>query len=206
MPRTSGKARGVEARVGYSVGHRVRVDIICALNDGAYCIADLCRIVKQPMSTVGHHVEELLKDGSIFIVHEEPVGNGVQYYYRASVEAMYDDEEMAAWSHKERQEFYGAILQASMAEVMSSFYAGKISEDPRSVMLWKWFNVDQQGRDEIADEQTESWNRLRDIETRATERCEKTGEETTSLIVTSLGYPRARDCPIDPKDIRDSPL
>jgi hypothetical protein len=120
------------------------------------------------------------------------VRNVVQNFYRAVEIPFYTDEEMAAKTPEERQEIYGLILQASMAEALAAFWAGKITSDPRVILAWCWFNVDRQGRAEIADEQAESWERIRDIEARATSRRAESGEDAVSIIVTSFGYERSR--------------
>jgi DNA-binding transcriptional ArsR family regulator len=191
----SKKGRSIEEAVSYAVGHRIRIEILCAINERSYSSVELARIVRQPLSTVGHHIEELLKSGSIEIARTERVRNIQQNYYRSLEPAYYTDEEMAALPAAARQEMYGVLLQAAMAEAMASFWAGKIADDPRAFTAWRWFNVDAQGREEIADELAESWQRLQKIEADATARRAGSGEEAQSIIVTSLGYPRSRTSP-----------
>ncbi len=195
---TEAAGRGVEARVSYAVGHRVRIEILAALNERTYSTTELARIVRRPLSTVSHHVEELLRDGSIEVARTEPVRSIMQNFYRAVRVAFYSDAEMATWEPERRQEFYCVILQAALAEALASLWAGKIREDPRAMLAWRWFNVDQQGRDEIADEQAESWGRLQDIEARAAARRATSGEEAQSIIATTFGYPRSRNSPHPP--------
>jgi len=104
----------------------------------------------------------------------------------------FTDEDMESLSFEARQEIYGLIIQAATAEAMASFAAGKISADPRAVMAWKWFNVDAQGRQDIADEVARSWDRVSEIEAESNNRCAKSGEPTTTVIVTSFNYERTR--------------
>lgn len=189
------KARSIEEAVSYAVGHRVRIEVLAALNERSYSSVELARIVRQPLSTVTHHIEELLKAGSIEIAKTERVRNIEQNFYR-SIELPYlSDEDMAAMPPAARQEVYGVILQASMAEALASLWAGKITDDPRAFAAWRWFNVDAQGREEIADELARGWRRLQEIEAGATARRAESGEEAQSIIVTSLGYPRSRTSP-----------
>lgn len=190
--------RGVEDRLHYSVGHRVRIEVLAALNERSYPSAELARIVRQPLSTVTHHVEELLNAGSIEVAKTEKAGNVSRNFYRAVDVPFFNDAEMAAKTAEERHEIYGLILQASMAEALASFWAGKITSDPRVVMAWNWFNVDARGREEIATELAESWDRLRAIEVEAASRCAESGEASVSMIVTSFGYERSRSSPQPP--------
>jgi DNA-binding transcriptional ArsR family regulator len=196
------RSRGIEGRLHYSVGHRIRTEILAALNERSYTCAELRQILGQPLSTVTHHVEELLKASAIEIGKVEHVRNIERYYYRAVSVPFFSDEEMSTKTPEERHDIYGLILQASMAEAIASFWAGKITDDPRVVMAWNWFNVDSQGREEIATELAESWERLRSIEAAAVNRRADSGEESVSMIVTSLGYERSRSSPQPPFRLR----
>jgi len=191
-------SRKLEERVSYAVGHRIRIEVLVALNERTYTAIELARIVRQPLSTVTHHVEELLKDGSIEVAETVKVRSINQNIYRAVKPAYFTDEEMTALPFEERQEIYAVILQAAMAEGMASLWAGKISNDPRAVMAWRWFNLDAEGRREVADEMAESWERVQDIQARSANRVAHSAEETKSVIVTSLSYERSRNTPHPP--------
>ncbi|MEZ5078402.1 MAG: winged helix-turn-helix domain-containing protein [Solirubrobacterales bacterium] len=198
------EGRGVEERVSYAVGHRIRIEVLAALNERSYSTTELSRIVRQPLSTVTYHVEELLRDGSIEVARVEKVRNVSQNFYRAIRLAYHSDEEHAALPPEARQETYGVILQAIMAESMASFWARSMVEDRRVWLTWCWFNVDQQGREEIADEQAASWARIQEIEARSSERRAHSGEESESIIVASLGFPRSRNSPHPPLPSEES--
>lgn len=197
MPKQ--ESRRIEKRVSYTVGHRVRIEVLTTLHEGSFSAIELARIVRQPLSTVTHHVEELLRDGSIEISHTEKVRSIEQNFYRGIRPAYYSDEEMQALPFEKRQELYGVVLEGTMSEALASLWAGKISNDPRTFLAWCWFNVDSVGRAEIADELQETWDRVEQIERRSMERVAKTGEETTSIIVSSFGYERARNTPHPPQ-------
>lgn len=210
MATTKTKDRSIEEAVSYAVAHRVRIEMLCVLNERAYSAQELARAVHQPLSTITHHVEELLKSGSIEVAETKRVRNLHQNFYRAVELPFLSDGEMEALDPEARQEIYGLILQASIAEALASFSAGKISADPRVVLAWRWFNVDAQGREDIADEQARSWARVQEIEAESATRRARTGEEATSIIVTSFGYERSRTAPDLPAhvgkklDVRDS--
>jgi DNA-binding transcriptional ArsR family regulator len=190
--------RSIEGRLHYSVGHRTRIEILAALNERSYACSELSQIIGQPLSAVTHHVEELLKAGAIELGKVEHVRNVDRHYYRAIAIPFYGDAEMMAKTPEERQDIYGLILQAAMAEALASFWAGKITNDPRVVMAWDWLNVDGQGREEIATELAESWERLKAIEANAAHRRIESGDEPVSMIVTTLGYERSRSSPQSP--------
>jgi DNA-binding MarR family transcriptional regulator len=185
--------RGIQEAVSYAVGHRIRVEILTTLHElGSASAIELARAVHQPLSTVTHHIGEMLKSGSIRVERTEKVRSVEQRFYHL-VNPMYvSDEELAAMSEEERQEVCRIILQSLVAEALASFWTGKITSDPRLFLSWAWFNVDEEGREAIAEEQVRSWRRIGEIEKEATARCEEKGEQPFSVMVSSLSFPRSR--------------
>jgi hypothetical protein len=122
----------------------------------------------------------------------------LQHYYRAVEMPYYSDEEFEAMTDQQRQVTLGLALQQIMAETMAAFWAGKMLIDPRVWITQRWFNVDAQGRTEIADEQARSWERIREIEAESLNRCAQSGEEAESVIVAQLGFMRERTGPSVP--------
>jgi DNA-binding transcriptional ArsR family regulator len=190
--------RGVEDSVSYAVGHRIRIEILAALHEGPASAAELAKIVRQSLSTVGYHLEELLKDGSIEVARTEQLGNMGQNFYVVAELPEFSDEEIAAMSPEERQALAALILQASTAEALASLWAGKLHSDPRVFLAWNRINLDVQGRGDVADEQLRSWQRLQDIEGESANRMAESGEPGTTYVVTSLGYERSRSSAPDP--------
>lgn len=189
MPRAAAKNKTPEEAIGYALAHRVRIEILSALNERPYSAIQLSRIVRQSLSTVTHHVDELLKADRIEIAETKRVRNIDRTFYRAVTTPFLSDEEVEALPAEARQAIYGLIIQNSTAEALASLWAGKISEDPRSWLSWRWFNVDEQGRRDIADEQARSWARMQEIEAESAER----RSPSRPIIVTSFGYERSRE-------------
>jgi hypothetical protein len=185
--------RGIEDAVAYAITHQTRIEIRAILHEGPRSHEELARLIDRPGSKkIGHHLKELLADGSIELAYVKRVRNALQHYYRAVKIPFYSDEEIAAMPPEARQATAGVILQAVMAEAMAALWAGRMIHDPRVWLSWRWFNVDGQGREDIADEQARSWARVQEIEAETVGRCAVSGEPTKSIIVTSLGYVRSR--------------
>lgn len=197
--------RSVEASVGYSVGHRIRVEVQAVLREGPASTNQLAKIIRQPLGRVSHHIAELLADGVIEVAWAEQVGNVVQHYYRVVDLPYYSDEKVAALSEGDRQVLYAYILQATMAEAMASLWSMKIARDRRAFLAWKCMRLDAIGRDELADEEAESWARKEEIEGRAANRCAETGELGKMYVTTSLGFERSRTVPPEPADEDGAP-
>lgn len=192
--------RSVEDSVSYSLAHRIRIEIQAALHEGPATASQLAEIVRRPLSTVGHHIEEMLKDGSIDISKTVKAGNlDVQYYCMVKL-PYYSDEDVAAMAPDERQALAGLILQAAMAEALASLWTGKMITDPRVMLAWNRIHLDEQGRDELAEEEVESWSRKHEIEARSTNRRAETGEEGRTYVIVSLGFERSRTSAPEPMD------
>ncbi|HEX3173904.1 MAG TPA: ArsR family transcriptional regulator [Solirubrobacterales bacterium] len=188
--------RGVEQAVGYALKHQHRVEILCLLNEGEHNRYELAALIGEEPHKIKHHLKELLDEGSIELAYSKRVGNMIQHYYRAVEIPFYTDEEIEALRPEERQAFAGVILQAVMAEALAALWAGKMADDRRVWLSWRWFHVDARGREDIADEQARHWERVRECEAESTNRCAKSGEPTKSIIVTSLGHVRCRRAPM----------
>ncbi len=188
--------RGVEEAVGYALKHQRRVEILGLLNEGVRNRYELAALIGEEPNKIKHHLKELLGEGSIELAHSKRVGNLMQHYYRAVAMSFYSDEEIEALRPEERQAFAGVILQAAMAESLAALWAGKMADDRRVWLSWRWFHVDSRGREDIADEQARHWERVRECEAESTNRCAKSGESTKSIIVTSLGHLRCRRAPM----------
>lgn len=192
-PSKGGKVRSVEEAVSYAVGHRIRIEVLAALHEGPASANELSKTVGQPLSKVTHHIEELLASGSIEIARTELVGNITQNFYCVTELPYYSDEQVEAMTVAERQTLAGLILQASMAEALASLWAGKLHSDPRVMLAWNRINLDQRGREDLADEQARSWARIQEIEAEAASRRLESAEDPVTFVVTSLGYERSRN-------------
>lgn len=122
----------------------------------------------------------------------------MQHFYCVVELPYYSDEDIAAMTPDERQALAGLILQSSMAEALASLWAGKLHSDPRVMLAWNRLNLDKQGREDLSDEQTQSWSRIREIEAESANRRAETGESGLTYVVTYLGYERSRTSAPDP--------
>lgn len=93
LPR---RPKQIEEAVQYAVGHKTRVNILIALNEGIYTAAQLAQIVGEPQNNVANHLRKMLDDGSIEIAKEERKSNFVVYWYKAVEITCYSQEEAEA--------------------------------------------------------------------------------------------------------------
>jgi DNA-binding transcriptional ArsR family regulator len=193
--RAGQRGKSIEEVVAYAVGHRIRVQVLSLLNEGTYTPDQIAQIIGEELPKVAHHIRELHDGGSIELAKVEKARNADRHFYRAVAMPFYSDEEIWEMTPQQRQVSAGIVIQNVIAETMAAFWAGRIRDDPRCWLAWRWFNVDQQGREEIADEQQRSWDRVQEIEADATNRRAATGEEAASIVVAGLGFERERTAP-----------
>jgi len=191
---TKTKARGqrgksIEEVVSYAVGHRIRIEVLALLNEGVYTPDEISEILGEPIGKVTHHISELADGGAIELAKTEPARNATRHFYRAVEQPYVSEEEAAAMPPQQRQIIVGLILQSIMAESMSAFWAGNNINDPSLTLLaWRWFNVDVEGRHEITAELASSWERIQEIEARSTARRAESHEDAVSVIVSMQGF------------------
>jgi DNA-binding transcriptional ArsR family regulator len=193
-PRRKGRSgKSIEEVVSYSMGHRIRIEILTLLNEGVYTPDEISERLGEPLGKVTHHISELVDRGAIELARTEPARNWTRHYYRAVEQPYVSEEEALAMTPQQRQIFAGVVLQSIMAESMSAFWAGNMIDDPSNTLLsWRWFNVDREGQQEIIEELMSSWERVQEIEARATARLAESGEPALSIIVAMQGFRRSR--------------
>jgi DNA-binding transcriptional ArsR family regulator len=196
--RTGGRKKQIEEVMTYAWGHRTRVLILILLNEGVYTPAEVATIIDEPLKNVSNHMRELVEAGSIELAKTQQRRNTTQHYYRAVQMPFYSDQEMEAMTPEQRNVTYGLVIQSMVAEMMAGLYAGKMHSDPRTWLSWRWFNVDDKGRGDIADELQRSWDRMWEIECDSTNRRAESGEEARSILVAQAGFERARKAPKPP--------
>lgn len=105
-----------------------------------------------------------------------------------------DDEQAENLPPEVKQEYAAVILQAIIAESLDALRTQKLNQ-PLVRMMWDWFNLGKKGRQELADEQLESWERIVEIAARDANRRAESGEDGKSVIAVMLGFERSNTSP-----------
>jgi DNA-binding transcriptional ArsR family regulator len=193
--RAGQRGKSIEEVVEYAVSHRIRSQILIVLNQGIYTTAEIADIIGEPLNRVGNHIRELLDAGSIEIADTKRRRNTHQHYLRAVHTTLFTEGEAKAMTSQERQVSAGLIIQSLVAEMMAGLWAGKMFGEPRDFLAWDLFNLDAKGRQELFDEQEDSWQRLNEIKGKAANRVAESGEDTALYVVSQLGFERALRAP-----------
>ncbi|HVD40221.1 MAG TPA: winged helix-turn-helix domain-containing protein [Solirubrobacterales bacterium] len=178
----------IEEVVQFALAHKTRVHILILLNEGDHTAGELAEMIDEPLNNVHSHLSAMLDDGSIEIADEERKRNMTLYWYRAVETSCYQQHEFEKLPFLQRQNITGAILQSGSAEVMAGFYAGSLA-DPHACCYWDWYNLDSKGREDAEDLNLRYLKEYEQIETESEER---SGDETTSMLVNVKYFQRGR--------------
>jgi DNA-binding HxlR family transcriptional regulator len=186
------KSRSREDAASYAVGHRIRIEILALLHEGPATIKQLARDLRHTTGTIGHHVEELVLDGSIEVAKTEEVGSVTQYWYCATKLTEYTSDEIAELSEEQKQATFSLILQSIMAESLAALWSGQLLDDPLITLAWNWFPLDKQGRSDLDEEQARSWDRMHEIAAESAGRRCQSGESAQTYLIACMGFRRYR--------------
>lgn len=192
--KTKGRARPktLEEIQAFAVGHHVRFEALTVFNERVASPKEVGEVIGVSLNKAGHHVKELLDANCIELVRTEPRGGSVEHFYRAIRRPELSDEEWAALPEKNRREIVATIIRNLIAEALSAIRSGKMVIDKFLRLSWKSMNLDAQARQEAADEQRESLERLKRIEVESAQRMIESGEDGVSTVIAVLGFTRSR--------------
>jgi DNA-binding transcriptional ArsR family regulator len=189
--REKKQRKRIEDAVQYALSHKTRVEVLILLNEASYTVAEISALINVEPNNVSNHIRRMLEDGAIEVAKvEERRGTNV-HWYRAVKIPYYSKEEAEGLTEMERQVTAGLVVQSGTAEVMAALFKGVLA-DTRTILSWDWYNVDQQGRDELEAENVRHLERIRETECEAINRCAESGEETTPILVSLFAFLRAR--------------
>lgn len=178
----------------FAVGNRIRIDALTIFNERVASVKQVSSEIGEGIELVGHHVKELFKAGCLELVKSAPRGPTVEHFYRALRRPEMSDEEWWALDDSDRKEISTAGMRNLFAEGLASIQTGKMTADRRMCIWWKASHLDDQGRDEAAEEQAQHINRLQEIEAQSIERMVESGDDkkAASTVLAVLGFTRSR--------------
>jgi DNA-binding transcriptional ArsR family regulator len=191
VPADRRKRTTVDA-LTYAVGHRIRVDALAMLGEGAHSPNEVATILRKNVSTVARHFKELYEGGSIELVDTRQRRGATEHFYRAVEIPEISDEEYREMSPAARLEVISLIVQAITAEVLASLMAERLQADDDLGLVWDCVNVDSKGHKEVLKEVNAFNRRMQDIKVTNAHRLAKAGEEGTTMVVVGMGFERSR--------------
>jgi len=181
--------------IAYALGHRTRVLILIVLNEGTYTPGQVAGMIDEPVQSVSNHIRDMVAIGSIELVKTVKRRNMEQHHYRAIEMPCYTEEDFAAMTPEQRDVTWGLIIQSMAAEMMAALWQGTLRENNKTILSWRWHNVDAEGELEIYAVLEEAWERVWKIECDSMTRVAKTKAKTRSILVALGAFKRAKKGP-----------
>jgi DNA-binding transcriptional ArsR family regulator len=186
----------------YPTNHRIRHESLIILHEGEFSAADIAEMIGEETPIVTNHLRDLYDAGCIEFVGYQGKGNFKRAVYRAVARPFTNREEYEPLSPEERQEAIGVHLQWTVAEALASYRNKKMASDEALCIISDEPCLDAEGRLELDDFLTACWNgesevlaklkSVQDIAGRAANRMAKSGEAGTTIVVSLMGFERAR--------------
>lgn len=191
--KTKARPRTLEESQAFAVGHEIRIEALTIFNERVASPKDVADALGIALNKAGHHIKILLGEDCIELVKTEPRGGSFEHFYRGIKRPELSDEEWEATPDPRRRMIVAAVVRNLIAEMLSSIRSGKMSSDGHLWLFWKSVSLDAQGRQEAADEQRESVERLKQIEVDSNRRMSESGEKGISTVISVLGFARGRN-------------
>jgi len=195
------RTRLPEDAPSYPVGHRVRLEALIILHERESSAADIAELLDEDVRLVTNHLRELYDAGCIEFAGHKGDGNIKRAVYRAVTRPLISDEEYEELSLKERHEINGVAIQWILAECLSSYRNKKMDSDEALCLITDAPILDAEGRIELRDLFTASWNgesgeafdalkSAQEIAARAADRMTESGETGKTVVVTLMAFER----------------
>lgn len=191
MPLGKRKRRPEDA-LPHSVNHWIRVEVLAILNEGEFSASEIAKMIDEDVKNVRGHVIDLYGSGCIEFSGHKMVGSTMRPVYRALVLPVVYDETYRKMSMEERRDLNGAVVQGIFTETMSSYRTGHMNADEQLCLLWDALNLDAQGKQELLELLTATWEGAQAINGRAANRLAKAGEIGETTFVGLQGFRRGR--------------
>jgi DNA-binding transcriptional ArsR family regulator len=188
----SERSRPVDEAVVFALGHRIRLDALAILAEGAHSPSEIAKLLGEDRRVVSNHLRKLFEAGCIEEVSSKTVRNATERFFQALTMPYISDETYRAMTPDERREIIALIIQSIMAEVMAAFLAGKLETDEDLWLAWDALELDEKGRRELAKELEVRYERFLAIKEKSAKRRAKSGEASTPTVVALMGFPRSR--------------
>jgi DNA-binding transcriptional ArsR family regulator len=187
----------------YPVGHRLRLESLIILHERESSAADIAEMLGEDVRVVTNHLRDLYDAGCIEFVGHKGDGNIKKAVYRAITRPLISDEEYEELGLEERHEINGVAVQWILAECLSSYRNNKMDGDEALCLITDASPLDAEGRVELRDLLTASWNgesgdadsalkSAQEIAAKAANRMAKSGEDGKTVVVTLMAFERGR--------------
>jgi DNA-binding transcriptional ArsR family regulator len=192
-PRTEGPQAAAELNEGLlkAISHPLRHRLLGMLDGRVASPNELARELGLPLGRVSYHIRLLHDLGAIELVSTEPRRGALEHYYRAVTRAWFGEGDWARLPRSTRRGILGHNLQQIFTWVTASADAGGF-EHPTSQVLRATLELDEEGREAVAQVARDAIERAQAINEQAATRRAKApdGPAPVATELTVLHFER----------------
>jgi DNA-binding transcriptional ArsR family regulator len=188
--------KGVDDQLVHLVSHPVRVKALVVLVERTASPKEIAFELREKLSTVSHHIRELLKMELIELVKEERRRGAVEHFYRAVMRPIWSDEEWGELSLEERQRFSAWTMQLILTDAAEALSAGTFNARGDTHTSRTPLYVDEQGWKELGEIQNEALDAILQVQAASAERMVNGSEDgihaSASMLCIEMPTPRRK--------------
>ncbi|HEY5052254.1 MAG TPA: ArsR family transcriptional regulator [Solirubrobacterales bacterium] len=188
--------KGVDQQLVHLVSHPVRVKALVVLVERTASPKEISFELREKLSTVSHHIRELLKMDLIELVKEERRRGAVEHFYRAVMRPIWSDEEWSELSTEERQRFSAWTMQLILTDVAEAMSAGTFNARGDTHTSRTPLYVDEQGWKELGQIQNEALDAILQVQATSSERMVNGSDEgiqaSAAMLCIEMPAPKQR--------------
>lgn len=169
MPRTKQKD-DVEQVVAKAFAHPLRVQILIILNERVASPNLLAQELDQSLNLVAYHVRVLEKYDCIELVDTKQRRGATEHFYRATRRQFLSSDEWARMPEVLRPAVSGAVLQSIFGDIEEAVRSGTMNEADDFHVTRTPMIVDKQGWEDVTALLDQTYERLLEVQTEASER------------------------------------
>lgn len=159
----------LDPRLVKAISHPIRHRILVRLNEEVLSPNDLAHELGESLGRVSYHVRTLAEAGAIELVRTVPRRGAVQHFYRAVVRAWFTDRDWERLPSSTRRELFGQHLERIWSDAAAAA-RGTGFDHPLTHVSFTWIDLDERGREELAELLTETVERALAIQAQSIER------------------------------------
>lgn len=143
--------KALDSTLGAIVSHPLRTHCLVILSERVASPNEIANELGEEVSHVAYHVKVLRECGCIELVDTAARRGATEHYYRGIQRPHLSDEEFAALSLEERQDFVRLIIQFGLADAARSLNTYSFGKRPDHHISRLPGTVDEQGWEELRD-------------------------------------------------------
>jgi DNA-binding transcriptional ArsR family regulator len=184
----TGSEAGIDQRLVDLASDSVRLRALVVLNERTAEAAELAGKLGIDADAMSSHLEKMRDQGLIELVDDAPRAGAVERRYRASVRALWSNEEWATLSPEDRRHLSAWIVEMIAADADLALEAGTFTARTDSHASRTVSAVDERGWQELTRIQNEALEACFAAQAASAERLAESGEDGIRVMSAMLCF------------------